>query len=94
MQLLIHHEVVKMKRVVMLLSIIAVLSGCASMRDVGIGLQTGAAGAAGNGSGGVIVAPILWVTGFALEMAGGAVQSTENTKIEDLPDQSPEQEAE
>ena len=79
-----------MKRIVMLLSIISVLSGCASMRDVGIGLQTGAAGAAGNGSGGVIVAPILWVTGFALEMAGGAVQSPENSEDEVPPEQTSE----
>lgn len=83
-----------MKRIAILFIILVCLSGCASMRDVGIGLQTGAAGAAGNGSGGVIVAPILWVTGFALEMAGGAVQSTENPKTEDLPDQSLVQEGE
>lgn len=57
------------KRLVALLCFV-VLSGCASMRDVGIGMQTGAAGAAANGSGGVIVAPVLWVTGVALELIG------------------------
>ncbi|MGD9687272.1 MAG: lipoprotein [Desulfobacter sp.] len=66
-----------MKRIVVLLGATVALSGCMSMRDVGIGLQTGAAGAAGNGSGGVIVAPVLWVTGVALELAGNAVQSSE-----------------
>ena len=66
-----------MKRISVLLGVILTLSGCMSMRDVGIGLQTGAAGAAGNGSGGVIIAPVLWVTGVALELAGNAVQSPE-----------------
>lgn len=66
-----------MKRISVLLGVILTLSGCMSMRDVGIGLQTGAAGAAGNGSGGVIIAPVLWVTGLALELAGNAVQSPE-----------------
>ena len=79
-----------MKRMIILLSVVMCLSGCASMRDVGIGLQTGAAGAAGNGSGGVIVAPILWVTGFALELAGDAAQSPETSKTENLPEQLPE----
>lgn len=77
-----------MKRMIILSSVVMCLSGCASMRDVGIGLQTGAAGAAGNGSGGVIVAPILWVTGVALELAGDAAQSPEISKAEDTPEQS------
>jgi hypothetical protein len=79
-----------MKRMIILLSVVMCLSGCASMRDVGIGLQTGAAGAAGNGSGGVIVAPILWVTGVALELAGDAAQSPEILNEENLPEQSRE----
>jgi len=78
-----------MKRIVVLLGVTVALSGCMSMRDVGIGLQTGAAGAAGNGSGGVIVAPILWVTGVALELAGNAAQSPE-TSTEKQQEQSPE----
>jgi len=81
-----------MKRTAVLLSVVMCLSGCASMRDVGIGLQTGAAGAAGNGSGGIIIAPVLWVTGFALELAGGAGSPDEEipSRKPDLPDQSPE----
>ena len=64
-----------MRKLAVLLCAVVGLSGCMSMRDAGIGLQTGAAGAAGNGSGGVIVAPILWVTGVALELAGSAVEN-------------------
>jgi len=78
-----------MKRISVLLGVILTLSGCMSMRDVGIGLQTGAAGAAGNGSGGVIIAPVLWVTGVALELAGNAVQSPE-ISIEKQQEQLPE----
>jgi hypothetical protein len=78
-----------MKRAAILLSVVMCLSGCASMRDVGIGMQTGAAGAAANGSGGIIIAPVLWVTGFALELAGNA-GSSEESKKDDPPAQSPE----
>lgn len=79
-----------MRKLVVLLCAVGGLSGCMSMRDAGIGLQAGAAGAAGNGSGGVIVAPILWVTGVALELAGNAVQSPEIPTAENKPEQSPE----
>jgi hypothetical protein len=79
-----------MRKLAVLLCAVVWLSGCMSMRDVGIGMQTGAAGAAGNGSGGVIVAPILWVTGVALELAGNAVQSSEPSITENPPEQSPE----
>lgn len=78
-----------MKRTVIFLSVVMCLSGCASMRDLGIGMQTGAAGAAGNGSGGIIIAPVLWVTGVALELAGNA-GSSEAPKMDDPPTQSPE----
>lgn len=81
-----------MKRVAILLSVVVCLSGCMSMRDAGIGLQTGAAGAAANGSGGIIIAPVLWVTGFALELAGGAGSQEEEipSKKPVLPEKSPE----
>lgn len=80
-----------MRKTAILLSVVMCLSGCASMRDVGVGLQTGAAGAAGNGSGGIVVAPFLWVTGVALELAGGAGSpKPEEPKTPDSPEQSPE----
>lgn len=70
-----------MIRVMAVLLAACLLAGCASMRDVGIGMQTGAAGAAANGSGGIIIAPVLWVTGVALELAGSQAGPPEKTDV-------------